>query len=358
MAHSIQWHYPRTDTAQSILDLFKSGATHAITIFALRRMGKTELLLDDIGPLAKAQGYDVRYASFWQDKSNPQAVLLQALTQSDQNLSSIKARLGIGNTYIEAVKEPPQPNPENRIEDITRQFRKLAKGRKQVLLMLDEVQQLAVSTQNDDFIATFRTLLDSHKKKVCVIFTGSSREGLVTMFKRQKAPLFNFSHQYELPELGSDFVSHMLAAFHQASNKTIALAPAIRVFHEMRKVPARFHDLLRSMLINGRTDIAQAYQDYKDNSQETLVFDNLWQTLKPLDRQVLIMLTEEDCQIYAEHTRSDIANILGLDKLPKSTVQRCISRLKQNHLIESYQRGQFEFTDLAFEDFARNQRPV
>lgn len=351
----VVWHYPRTDTAQSILDLFDSGATHAITIFALRRMGKTELLLDDVGPLAKKQGFDVRYASFWEDIHNPQAVLLRAITHSTKDFTSIKARLGLGNTFIEAQREPPAPNKENLIEDITRQFQKMAKGRKRVLLMLDEVQQLARVPDNEAFIAAFRTLLDTHKKKVAVIFTGSSREGLLAMFKRQKAPLFNFSHQYDLPELGSEFVAHMLAAFHQASSKKIALAPAVRVFHDMRKVPARFHDLLRSMLINGRTDIEKAYQEYKTSSQETLQFEQIWQSLKPLDRQVLILLTDQDNQVYSEQARIDMAYHLGLDSLSKSAVQRCISRLKQRQLIESFQRGQFEFTDLTLLDLVSSK---
>jgi len=333
------------------MDLFDSGATHAITIFALRRMGKTELCLRDIAPLALKQGYDVRYASFWSDKSNPQSVLLEAISQQNHDLQSIKASLGVGSTYIEAMRETTKPNPEDRIEEIARQFKKLAKGRKKVLLILDEVQQLAATPNNETFIAAFRTLLDTHKNKVSVVFTGSSREALMAMFKRQKAPLFNFSHQFELPDLESDFVAFMLAAFKKTNGKTIPLAPALRVFKVMKRVPASFHDLLRAMLINGRNDIEKAHTEYKASSQETGAFQLIWESLKPLDREVLKRIAVDDVQIYSEVVRSTMAEALGLDNIPKATVQRSIARLKEGHLIESFARRTFEFTDMAFQNF-------
>ncbi|MBV1880775.1 MAG: ATP-binding protein [Pseudomonadales bacterium] len=355
MKAKINWHYSRSDIAQTIIDLFSSESTHAITVFAPRRMGKTELLLEDLWPLAKKRGYDVRYASFWMDKSNPKAVFLDAISSNSQDQTTVKARIGVGGTFVEATSHGAPKESDVNIKEIKEEFVKLCRGKKKVLLLLDEVQQLAIREQDETFVAALRTLLDTNKGKVCVVFTGSSREGLLKMFKKQKAPLFNFSHQLDLPELGSEFVNHMLGAFKQASGKTIKLAPSIRVFTALNRVPAQFHDLLRAMLINGRQDIEQALKEYKMSSGENQAFLNMWDTLKPLDKQVLINIANDEENLFSEVGRQSIANNLGLPEISKSSLQKSISRLKDAALIESFQRGRYEFSELAFRDFVHHK---
>lgn len=351
MKAKINWHYPRTDTAQTIIDLFESGSTHAITIFAPRRMGKTELLLEDLWPKAEKFGYQVRYASFWMDKTNPQAVLFDALSNKLQDHTTIKARVGVGGTFIEANKGLPAESSTPGVNEITARFKQLCRGRKKILLLLDEIQQLAIGDQNEAFIATLRTLLDTNKDKVHVVFTGSSRKGLIKMFQKQKAPLFNFSHQLDLPELGSEFVKHMLEAFKKASGKSINPAPSIRTFTSVNKVPARFHDLLRAMLINGRVDIEQAFKEYKFSSRENQVFSMTWDSLKPVDQQVLLCIASQEDSLFSDAVRQGIAANLGLNTMSKSSLQKSIGRLKEAALVESFQRGQYEFSESAFKDF-------
>jgi len=221
MKAQVNWHFPRADIAQTIMDLFETQATSAITLFAPRRMGKTQLLIEDLWPLAESKGYQVRYASFWMDKSNPESVFYNAITSEGQKIDTIRSRVGFSGNYIEATKSFPNHATPSPI-DIEKAFLKLCRGRKKTVLLLDEIQQLAMGEDNDKFVTTLRTLLDTNKNKVFVVFTGSSREGLIKMFNRQKAALFNFSHQLELPTLSTGFVKHMLDAFKQASGKTIA----------------------------------------------------------------------------------------------------------------------------------------
>jgi len=351
----INWHYSRSEIAQTIIDLFTSGSTHAITIFAPRRMGKTELLLEDLWPLAKKRGFDVRYASFWMDKSNPKAVFLDAISSKPQDQTAVKARIGVGGTFVEATSSGAPKESAVNIREIKAEFVKLCRGKKKVLLLLDEIQQLAVREQDETFVAALRTLLDTNKGKVYVVFTGSSREGLINMFKKQKAPLFNFSHQLDLPELGSEFVNHMLGAFKQASGKSIKLAPSIRVFSALNRVPARFHDLLRTMLINGRQDIEQALKEYKISNRENQIFLNTWDALKPMDKQLLISIANNEENLFSEAGRQSIADNLGLSAISKSSLQKSIGRLKDAALIESFQRGSYEFSEMAFREYVVNK---
>lgn len=58
------WHYPRTELAEQIINMFNTGLSSAIVFFAPRRMGKTEFLRKDIKPIAEKAGWFVFYFSF------------------------------------------------------------------------------------------------------------------------------------------------------------------------------------------------------------------------------------------------------------------------------------------------------
>ena len=51
-AVSDPWHFPRESLASSVVDTLESGMVNAITLFAPRRMGKTEFVCTDLAPLA------------------------------------------------------------------------------------------------------------------------------------------------------------------------------------------------------------------------------------------------------------------------------------------------------------------
>ena len=351
MQSHVPWHFPRAEFANSILDLFASGSTHAITLFAPRNMGKTVLLIEDLWPAAEKSGYDVRYASFWEDKLHPEAVFLNAITTEKTALDDVKARFGLFGSFVELTSHQDIAlNHQHALTEIASQFKRLKKRRKKILLLLDEIQQLATQHSFDGFVALLRTLLDTNKKDVHVVFTGSSQDGLMAMFKRHKAPLFNFSHQMNLPELGSPFVKHMLAAFQQASGKQLNFSASLRVFNSMSRIPARFHDLLRIMLIAGRTDIAKAYQEYESTRGDASRYAVLWQKLKPLD-QALLKAIAENAEIYSAQQRLLFAQNIGVDQISQSAVQKSLSRLKKESLIDSYSRGTYVFNEAGFKDF-------
>lgn len=352
MKTTIDWHYPRRDIAETILNLFESESTHAITIFADRKMGKTEMLIEDLWPLAEKAGYEVRYTSFWLDKSSPEKVFYDSLSVKKQDYSSIKARINVFGSYIETTTDlANEKGAAPSLQTISSQLEKLSKRKKKTLLLLDEVQQLAMGEGNDHFVAMLRTVLDTHKKKIHVVFTGSSQEGLLKMFSKHKAPLFNFSHQLDLPELTPSFVTYMTDAFHQASGKKINLAASLRVFTKAHRVPARFHDLLRTMLINGRKDIEIAFTEYKQSSGEQLRFNTDWQKLKPLDQSILLNIAQSKGNLFSEGERINFAASIGVEQISKSEVQRSLKRLKNLDIIESYTRGQYKFIELAFRDY-------
>src|SRR5437868_236927 len=78
----ISWHYPRADLAAGYLDTLQAGLISSMVLFAPRRKGKTEFVLEDLLPAAEAAGYRTVYCSMWQNRSDPLASLLLALTNA------------------------------------------------------------------------------------------------------------------------------------------------------------------------------------------------------------------------------------------------------------------------------------
>ena len=58
------WHFERTDLAQKLLNAIKLGIVQSFTLFAPRRIGKTEFLEFDFRPALEAHNYKVIYFSF------------------------------------------------------------------------------------------------------------------------------------------------------------------------------------------------------------------------------------------------------------------------------------------------------
>src|SRR5471032_2213660 len=73
------WHFSRPELAAGYLNLFGLGLSSARTLFARRRMGKTEFLLKDLIPAATAGGYLSAYVNLWDDDEEPAGAPVGAL---------------------------------------------------------------------------------------------------------------------------------------------------------------------------------------------------------------------------------------------------------------------------------------
>lgn len=67
--NSDPWHFPRDALAASVPQTLDSGIVNAITLFAPRRMGKTEFVRADLAPLAPRQEWMVTYGNLWSEAS-------------------------------------------------------------------------------------------------------------------------------------------------------------------------------------------------------------------------------------------------------------------------------------------------
>lgn len=179
----IDWHFPRSQLAQQYMNAFDTGITGALAIFAPRRMGKTEFVLMDLAPEAEARGYRVGYCSFWNLQDNPAKSLRLALDAVSEKVdwpkkwlstlgaSTAEISAGLAGTGIK-VKTPDEKvkAEENDLLAIIGSLGKLAKQKKPLLLLLDEIQHLAHDT-HAPLVATMRTQFEEHRTKIRVVYT-------------------------------------------------------------------------------------------------------------------------------------------------------------------------------------------
>src|SRR5688572_23586771 len=82
------WHFPRDALAASVMDTLESGIVNAITLFASRRMGKTQFACTDLAPLAVRKGWLVAYCNLWDDKPNPAGAIVATLAAATEPFRS------------------------------------------------------------------------------------------------------------------------------------------------------------------------------------------------------------------------------------------------------------------------------
>jgi uncharacterized protein len=363
------WHYPRTALATSTWTLLTKGPARALALFGPRRMGKTEFLLKDLGPLAEGQGHRVVYASFWQAPLSPLAVLLHALDMARRKLSlaerirsglvamPTKLELSVPGSPVKAAIDlarlagPPAPDLLLQMDEL---LAGLARPKKPTLLLLDEVQELAVSADNKPLIASLRTSLDKRRDGLVVIFTGSSREGLQAMFSARQAAFFQFATPLDLPPLDDGFVDHMLRAFKAATARVLNRADMRDAFATLHRNPAYFRWLLEAMMARPDLTIDLALTGLRDRLAVELRYPQIWLSLNPLQRAVATLLAEGPDKPYGEAARAVLATRLGTTAPTIAAVQSALRRLASQRLADKWD-GRWLIDDPEFAAWLRER---
>lgn len=360
---AISWHYPRADLAQGYLETLQAGLISSMVLFAPRRKGKTEFVLEDLLPAAEVASYRTVYCSMWQNRSDPLASLLLALTNAAKPKSfgeklqdrifrplkktSLELSAGpLGKVRAEAEFNAKAVNSQAALQslpDLVDAVVAASKGK--VLIALDEIQHLA-KPEFQELVAALRTTLDVRKKSVKTVFTGSSRNRLQMMFSQIKAPLFQFSQTTDFPDLDERFVQFIMASFTKATGRAVPLAQANAAFAALSNTPGLFHDAVERLMKIGGTDIIAIAQQVLAESRDASGYVQRLMEMRPLDREVMRAVIER-LPLYTDDTRRRLALAVGIEGEPLTTrqVQIAVERLVSEQIIYQAGRGVYEIED-------------
>lgn len=339
------WHYNRHTDAKRYIDFFDLGISNSLTLFAKRRFGKTALLLNDIRPTAHARGYNVVYATFWDNKSRPALALLTALKEANHpititqrikkalNIPISDLSLSVADIKISVKLNADKDSETDILHKLNLAFNEIAKSQKRTILMLDEVQHLATDPKFEPLVATIRSAFDKHPGKLCALYTGSSRDGLHKLFRDHSSPLFNAAQEYPLPPMKADFVNFVLERYFKASGRKITIAAGLSVWKMVDYSPYDFMAIIERMLTTIEHDIKVAAKSYMEFKINDPILPKIAGNLKAIDKLLLLSINEGHSTLYSEDSLDIFAERLGVKKITKSIIQNSIRRLREKEII-------------------------
>ncbi len=360
------WHFQRDELAGQVFTTLAHGPAQALSLFAPRRAGKTEFLVQDLAPHAEANGHRVIYASFWQAPLTPLAVLLHALEKSRERggladrirtsawriapklkLSASVPGTGTGaEAEIDLTRLKGEP-PTNLLLHLDDLLGLVSKRGTPTILLLDEVQELARSSTSKSLVAALRTGLDKRRDGLKAVFTGSSREGLAAMFSDREAPFFHFATPIDLPALGSGFVDHVVAVFRRTSKRTLGRDAMLDAFDRLHRNPYFFRLLVQRMLYDPEHTVDSALEDVRERIATELGYPEAWLGLTALQRETARALAEGGSRPYSRDFRTALGAAMGGDVPTAARVQAALRRLERLGIADAA-RGVWELADPGF----------
>lgn len=372
----VEWHWPREALAQHYLDMFTVVQAHSMVLFAPRGKGKTEFMTKDIMPAAEKDGYFPVYVNFWDKKTSPAeslrygmlraaeeagiyAKLREFMTRAGGELS-MGVNLGVANVSVKSKIDPKyvESDPLFEMRQIVDNLRKCVN--KPILFVFDEVQTLALRSEHEEFVRSFRVMLDERRGKVYSIFTGSSQSKLTEMFARIKAPLYNFSTSVDFPPLGDDFLRHWINNVQKIMGdgaRDLTLDHMREGFNSTDRNPRIFWNSVLSMIQSGTMDIVKFAREAAEATEENAGVKQRLAELTAFDRLVLaevvkssrIALEEGEpvtVQMFSKDTREKMGEVLGVTPTP-SQVQKSLHKMmaEDMQLVVSKARGRWELED-------------
>ena len=361
------WHYPRGELAERVLGTLVHGPVPALSLFAPRRAGKTEFLVQDLAPLAEARGHRVVYASFWQAPLKPLAVLLHALegslggaTLRDRVRSALrrtapklKLSAAVPGTGTKAEAEIDLARlkgelPADLLLYLDALLGRVSNPRRPAILLLDEVQELARSRHNAPLVAALRTSLDKRRNEIVAVFTGSSRTGLATMFSDREAPFFHYATPIDLPALGPSFVEHILAVFHKTARRALDRDKMVDAFDQLARNPYFFRLLVQTLLQDAESDVPSALEWVRERISADLGYPRTWLSLSPIQRETARALAAGVSAPFGRASRLALGEGLGEEPPSSGRVQAALRRLQRLGIADNT-AGRWELVDPEFQ---------
>lgn len=331
------WHYPRASLAIQVLEMFESGISNSLVFFAPRRMGKTEFLRKDITPRAEKKGWKVFYFSFLDIDGSAENDFIRALendakekgmlSKTGQLLNRVRKVSGTAG-ILKAELELNRPHHNNLKEIIGLLCQKY-----KILFLMDEVQTLAQDSRNATFIASLRTILDTNKETIKVIFTGSSQEGLRRMFSQAKAPFFHFGLNLPFPELDRGFTDHLAYMFHKVTQRQLDPDVLWQAFLSMNRVPQLARTLVERLILNPNYSLPEIKKELMAQIYDDRAFADSWDQCSMLEKLLLQQISKGNFNPFSIQTRHYLAQQIGIKELKIPSIQSSLRVLRRKGLI-------------------------
>ena len=358
----------RPELALGYLALMKAQPGRPLAMFAPRRVGKTYFLDNDLAPAARRQKLLPVYADLWLQKTAPLDAINHALEEALDDATvpkrsvgrlahtSVK-KLGALGASIELGDTPPRralPSaPELRLDALV--ARLSATAGQPVLLLLDEIQSLGDVADGERIIASLRAVLHKRRAVLFAVFTGSSQDAMTRMLSTAGAPMYQFAQLLDFPVLGDNFLQLLADHFARVHRgKRLQLDELRRVFVRIGHKPALMRDLVKSLSVEGMTDVDAGLQRFMLDERQVALWQALLQPLEAFDR-ALLAATAAGHAPMARDTLELLARLAPGAQPTVAKVRAAIERLRRHGLVNKHAGTPVAIDDPLFAEYLQTQ---
>lgn len=353
------WHYPRFKLANTIYKSFSSGLVNSFTLFAPRRMGKTEFLLNDLKVVLDKE-YKVIYFSFYDGSTNMIDSFIKLLQSELKSSFFTKVRLkeiSFNWCKFEYDKDNKINVKDMSIKDLLSalSYQSINSGCLGTVLLLDEIQELQYITGGMEFISGLRTALDVNKDDLKVLFTGSSQSGLNEMFSNKKAPFFHFSNSLELEKFGKEFTDFLAEKFNSRLGENIDKNKLYEVFKKLDFITAHIRNVLNLALIEPTYDLDKSYSHYIKQIYNPLLIEVEWLKFSEVAKSIYLWIKNGNNSFYGvDFNKFHNKRIRKNVGLTSGKIQYSLLRLLDKNEIRLSNNGIYECSNLLINIWLEN----
>ena len=361
-----QWHFPRPALAKSYLDLLTKGAGDPIALQCPRRWGKTTFLLNEMSAAAIDAGFLCVYIDVWQNRSDVLGAINYGLQEALDDLGVPKSIVGkrlkttvkkvsAGPIALDFGDEPTRRRPDSPhllVDWLLKSLTRLA--RKPVLLLFDEIQEVAVSSDGENIVSALRAAITKSKKSVRVIFTGSNQERLHDLFAKSRAALYEGASIVPFPRLGDDFLTFISQQAVRIFRQRITEAELREAFERFQYQPRALIDLVFLFASGSRSSFSDILNARVERSLNAEIAQPQFDALTPLQRQIAGRLAAGG-EVSSLEARRGYATALKRKTVSPGSINNAVKALVQKHIVSKPlgSHGGYTFDDPAFREWLR-----
>lgn len=359
-----QWHFARPKLAAAYLTLLRDGPGDPIALQSPRRWGKTTFLRTEITPAARTKGFLPVYIDVWQNRDDVLSAinygLQEAIDDLDVPATTIRRRMrtkvnkvGVGSMTLELGEEPSRTRPDSAFLLVDWLLKTLVrKAKKPVLLLFDEIQELAVAKHNEAIVSALRSAFTKSRQSVRVIFTGSNQDRLRELFSRSRAALYEGASILPFPALGTDFLEFITSHAQSRFKRRMPIDELTLAFEQFQYQPRALIDLV-FLYVSGEQS---SFKDVLNERIERLLASDLFQSIldqmNPLQKQICRRLAAGG-DVSSTDAQRTYAEALGTEGVSPGAISRALRSLIDLHVLTkpTGARGGYTFDDPMFREW-------
>ena len=308
-------HFPRHALAQDLVTALQGkgllgDAHNGLFLAAPRRTGKSTFLQADLQPALEQAGAVVVYVDLWADqRRDPGDLIAEAigrtLLQQLGPVAKAARASGLENVTIAGVlKIDTSKIGKMDGATLTEALRALHQSAKApVALIIDEAQHALTSEAGEAAMTALKSARDQLNRPgdihLMLIMSGSDRDKLLRLVNTNGAPFYGSQIQ-RMPELGPDFIAHVVQLIEQQHPDlqpvdSAALATAFASFgHRPQFFMAAVGQALNPLAdLQTRFEPAVLEAAHQRQAQDEAQMESEYLGLKPLEQAVLWRLLEQ-----------------------------------------------------------------